>query len=138
MAAQENPPPHEGEDTHKPVKFVLIVEDDRDIGEVILQALQLELPHKTLLVTDGQQALTFVNQIKPQLLIMDYHLPHMNGLELYDHLQAREELKDIPVLFMSANVPTGELERRRVYYVRKPFELDELLGVVEQLLAETA
>jgi DNA-binding response OmpR family regulator len=37
---------------------------------------------------------------------------------------------------MSANLPTGELKKRRVYYIKKPFELEELLQTIEALLAE--
>ena len=60
----------------------------------------------------------------------------MSGLELYDRLHATEGLEQIPALFMSANAPTGELEKRCVYYVRKPFELDEFLQAIRELLAE--
>ncbi|GAC1366921.1 MAG: response regulator transcription factor [Ktedonobacteraceae bacterium] len=117
------------------VKLILIVEDDASIGDVIVQAIQTETPYQATLVTDGFQALRIVRNIKPQLFVLDYLLPSMNGLELYDNLHATEGLEHIPALFMSANAPTSELEKRRVYYIRKPFELDELLRGIEELLA---
>ncbi len=58
----------------------------------------------------------------------------MDGLELYDRLHAKENLKDIPALFMSADVPEKELEKRRIFCIRKPFELEELLQKIEVLL----
>ena len=123
------------EDEHGPVKMILIVEDDTEIGEVLVQAVQSETPNQVTVVTDGFQALKMVRNIKPQLFVIDYWLPSMNGLELYDQLHTTEGLEDVPAIFMSANAPAGELEKRRVYYIKKPFELDELLQAIEKLLA---
>ena len=64
-------------------KTVLIVEDDRDIGEFMVQALRLETSYHPLLASDGFQALKVVREIKPELLLLDYHLPSMDGLELW-------------------------------------------------------
>jgi CheY-like chemotaxis protein len=58
----------------------------------------------------------------------------MNGIELYDTLHTTEGLEAVPALFMSANVPMGELKKRQVHFIRKPFELDDILQTVEKLL----
>jgi CheY-like chemotaxis protein len=122
---------------HQPrVKTILVVEDDADVGEFFVLALRQETPHQGILASDGFQALKIVRSLKPDLFVLDYQLPSMNGLELYDHLQATEGLEKVPTLFMSANLPTGELKKRRVYYIKKPFELDELLQKIDELLAE--
>lgn len=118
------------------VKTILVVEDDADVGEFFVLALQQETPYQALLATDGFQALKLVKSVKPNLFVLDYLLPHMNGIELYDLLHATEGLEEVPALFMSANMPTGELEKRRVYYLRKPVELEELLQKIDELLAE--
>jgi CheY-like chemotaxis protein len=65
-----------------PVKTVLVVEDDQDIGEVFVQALSQETSYIPVLATDEEEALAFVQEIQPDLLVLDYHLPHMNGIEL--------------------------------------------------------
>ncbi len=119
-----------------PVKTIFVVEDDADIGEFVVQVLQQETPYLAVLATDGFQALKMLYSLKPDLFLLDYLLPSMNGLELYDRLQTVEVFKHLPTVFMSANMPTGELEKRQVYYLRKPFELEELLQVIERLLAQ--
>ena len=124
------------EEKHSAIKTILVVEDDADVGEFFIQALQQETAYQSMLATDGFQALKIVKSVKPNLFVLDYQLPHMNGIELYDHLHVTEGLEEVPALFMSANLPTGELEKRRVYYLRKPFELEELLQKIEELLAE--
>ena len=75
-----------------------------------------------------------IRNIKPDLVILDYHLPSMDGLELYDQLHASEGFERVPVLFMSAHVPHRELEQRVISFIEKPFELADLLDTIEQLL----
>jgi CheY-like chemotaxis protein len=118
------------------IKTILVVEDDADVGEFFVLALKQETSYQSLLVPDGFEALKLVKTIKPDLFVLDYQLPSMNGIELYDHLHVMQGLEDVPALFMSANLPTGELKKRRVYYIKKPFELEELLQTIENLLTE--
>jgi CheY-like chemotaxis protein len=110
------------EETRQQVKLILIVEDDETIGEVLLTALRSETPYQVSLVPNGFQALKEVKNIKPQLFLLDYQLPRMNGVELYDQIHAIEGLEDVPTLMLSANAPTGELAQRQIEYLRKPFE----------------
>ena len=116
-----------------PIKTILIVEDDPDIGEFLTIALSQETPYLTIVATNGFQALKMVKNLKPELFLLDYSLPRMNGLELYDHLHTTAGLEEVPAIFMSANLPHKELEHRQV---SKPFELEALLHLIEQLLAE--
>jgi CheY-like chemotaxis protein len=124
-----------GKGKHTPTTLILVVEDDADIGTIIVQAIQSELPYQVKLVTDGFQALKVLMDIKPQLLLFDYGLPGMNGLELYDRLYAKEGLENIPTLCISANAPTKELKKRHIELIEKPFELDELIKAIEKLLS---
>ena len=124
------------EEKHLAAKTILVVEDDEDVWEFFMQALELETPYRSILAKDGFQALKIVQIIKPNLFVLDYQLPQMNGIELYDHLHATAGLEDIPALFMSANLPTYELKKRRVYYLKKPVDLGELLQKIEELLAD--
>lgn len=116
-------------------KTILVIEDDDTIGSFLVEALSLETPYKAMLVTDGFQALRVVHDIKPSLLITDYRLPQMNGLELYDRLRATKGLEHTPTIIMSAYLPEQEVKQRQLVTMPKPFELDDLLDTVERLLA---
>jgi CheY-like chemotaxis protein len=118
------------------LKTILVVEDDADLGEFFVQVLKDETPYQAILVSDGFQALKMVRGIKPDLFVLDYQLPSMDGIELYDILHTTEGLEAVPALFMSANVPIDELEKRRVYYIKKPFDLDDMLKTIEDLLRD--
>jgi DNA-binding response OmpR family regulator len=116
------------------VKTILIVEDDEYIGEVLVQAIIQETSYFAILVADGQAALHAVMEIKPSLFILDYQLPRMNGIELYDHLHAIPELKLTPAMMISARLPQQELEKRDILGMNKPLDLDEFLQAIDQLL----
>jgi len=67
---------------------ILVVEDDPDPGLVLLRFLEEEVPCRVVLSPDGFQALKLVRSITPQLFLLDYNLPSMDGLELVDTLRA--------------------------------------------------
>ena len=118
----------------KSQKMILLVEDDANIGEVLTQAINQETPYKALLVADGLEALQAIQEIQPSLFILDYQLPYMNGIDLYDKLQAIESLVHVPAIMMSARLPQKELDKRNILGMNKPIDLDEFLQTIEDLL----
>ena len=115
---------------------LLVVEDDEDIGAFLTQAIQLETPYQPLYVTTAAQALEAVRSVIPSLFLLDYRLPDLNGLELVDRLHLMEGVATVPVLMISANPPSRQaLQQRHVTFLKKPFELHELLKIIERLLA---
>ena len=67
-------------------KLILAVDDDEDIGLLIVQLIQRETSHAVMRHTSGAQALQTIQTRSPHLFILDYLLPDMNGLELHDQL----------------------------------------------------
>ncbi|GAC1467895.1 MAG: hypothetical protein NVS2B12_12320 [Ktedonobacteraceae bacterium] len=119
-------------------KTIMIVEDDEAIGHLLVQALQDEFGCKVILVTDGLQALQVVKDITPNLFLLDYLLPSINGLELYDRLQAQDTLVHTPKVLMSANLPQLAAEQRHLMALKKPFDIDDLFSLVERMLTPPA
>lgn len=117
------------------VKTILVVEDDIGIGSFLVQAISQETRHQAMLVPDGFQALNVTKNIKPNLFILDYQLPKMNGIELYDRLHATEGLENVPAILISARLPRVEIAKRKIIGMNKPLELDDLLHAIEKLLA---
>jgi two-component system, response regulator, stage 0 sporulation protein F len=114
---------------------ILIVEDDPGIGDFLKQIIEEDTPYNTTVVYDGKQALEKAQQIYPCLLMLDYWLPGMNGLEVYDHLQNMTETKGVPVIMMSATLPTEELQRRGIYQLRKPMDIGNVIRMITHALA---
>ena len=116
------------------VKTILIVEDDAHIGEFLVRSLSEETPYKPLVVSGGFEALKVTREVKPNLFVLDYHVPGMDGIELYDQLHAVKAFRDTPAVIMCARLPHREREKRSLVGLRKPLELSELLQMVQALL----
>jgi len=120
---------------HLSVKTILLVEDDVPIGEVLVQAITQETSYITVVAQSGEEALKLVESIKPNLLILDYRLPGITGLEVYDQIHALEEFTAVPTMMISAQLPVGELKKRAIVGMNKPLDLDEFLQTIEHLLS---
>lgn len=117
-----------------PRPIVLIIEDDENIGALLAEVLAEETAYQPLLATDGLQALQLIRFIRPNLIITDYRLPYMDGLELYDRLHTTNRLEDVPAILISAHLPAREeVRRRHLIGISKPFELDDLLHTIHKL-----
>ena len=114
---------------------ILIVEDDENVGEFLQQIIDELTPYQTTVVNDGVDALERARQIQPCLLLLDYKLPGLNGLEIYDRLQNIEETRDVPTIMMSASLPVEELQRRGIYQLRKPMDIGNVIRMITHALA---
>ena len=85
------------------IQVILVVEDEETISDFIVRFLEQETPYKALSVPNAIQALELVDAIKPDLFMLDYQLPGINGLELFDRLHAMQGLEAVPALMFSAN-----------------------------------
>ncbi len=119
------------------VKTVFIVEDDEAIGELLVEAIQQETPYQAVLASDGFQALKMLQKVKPDVLILDYALPGMNGLEFYDAIHELKALEYLPVLVVSAEATRiqKEVKARQLSQLKKPFDLTDLLEAIERLFS---
>ncbi len=124
---------HSG-NTQSATKTVLLVEDDAAIAELLVQIIVQETPYRVFAVPDGPQALKMVDNIRPNLLLLDYWLPTIHGIELYDRLCAVEGLTQIPTIMLSVNPPLHEIKKRKITYMKKPFDVGQLVQTIQTLM----
>ena len=119
------------------VKTVFIVEDDEAIGTLLVQVIEQETSYQAVLASNGFQALKMLPTVKPDVLLLDYGLPDMNGLEFYDTIHTAKALKHLPVLIISAETVQiqKEVKARHLSQLQKPFELTTLLEAIERLFS---
>lgn len=120
-----------------PAPSVLVV-DDQPIN---VQLLKRKLEREGIRITaayTGLEALEFVQQEKPDLILLDVMMPDMDGIEVCQRLQANEETRGIPVIFITARTnKESKLEGLNVGavdYITKPIDLDETLARVQTQL----
>ena len=117
------------------MKTILITEDDAAVGELLVQVISQETPHRAILVAESSRAFTMIEHVRPDLFLLDYRLPGMTGIELYDRLHATEGLENIPAILLTAGVLEHDFRRRRLVGMSKPVDLNKLLDLIEELLA---
>ena len=124
------------------MRTILVVEDTAIIGALITHMISNHTSHFVILVNDVFDALDVTCDIKPDLFLLDYVLPTMNGIELYDRLHARKELCDVPAIILSTLVEepfvNEEIEKRHLRSMEKPLQFPEFLQLIEDVLVETS
>jgi DNA-binding response OmpR family regulator len=114
--------------------IILIVEDDHSIGEVISTIIVQETSYQSCIVETGDDAWRLLQTFKPEAIILDYRLPDMTGIDLYDRLQARSDLQGIPVVLTSASDHQAEIDKRDLFTLEKPFDIDDLLDAIRRCM----
>jgi CheY-like chemotaxis protein len=79
--------------------------------------------------------LVAAKKLRPCLFLLDYRLPGMNGVELYDRLLDMEEAHGVPAIMMSATLPTEDLLKRGIYPLRKPMDIGNVIRMITHALA---
>jgi len=109
---------------------ILIVDDSLEIVRLLASTLQ-QAGYSISVATDGTQAFAKAVAAKPDLILLDVHLPGMNGLSIARRLKQIPETNNIPVLFMSSAIsPEERLSGLRAGgsdYISKPFRAEEVL-----------
>jgi DNA-binding response OmpR family regulator len=117
-------------------RVVVIGEDDEPIAALLRDAINDEAAYQAVVVSDGALVLGTVRQIHADLLILDIMMPGLNGFEVFDRVRADTDIRDMPVLFVSAATNQHEsdfAERGITEVISKPFDLNDLLARVRVL-----
>jgi sigma-B regulation protein RsbU (phosphoserine phosphatase) len=113
----------------------ILVVDDTPANLQVLAGMLKDRGHKVRPVPGGKLALLAARRDPPDLILLDINMPEMNGYEVCEHLKADDELKGIPVIFISAL--TEQLDKVKAFaiggvdYLTKPFQMEELHARVE-------
>ena len=122
-------------------KKVLIVDDEIHIVQVVAIKLKNN-GFDVITAENGQEALDAAISEKPDLIITDFQMPIMNGLELVEKLRAEPDIADTPVIMLTARgfaLEDGQKETLAVSdCLSKPFSPRELLEKVESVVKQTA
>jgi len=116
---------------------ILLAEDEQQIGDMVTFKLT-NSGHRVVRVGDGEAALAAAERDRPDVIILDVMMPLVDGFAVLGRLQARPDLRTIPVIMLTArgqerDVLSG-LQAGAADYIVKPFSLKELLARVEVAL----
>jgi CheY-like chemotaxis protein len=118
---------------------ILIAEDERDIRDLVAFTLRFA-GYEVFAASNGEEAVEMALKVNPDLILMDVRMPRMTGYEACKVIKADADLKDIPVVFLSAKGQETEiqqgLEAGAEKYLLKPFAPDQLTAQVKEILAK--
>jgi two-component system cell cycle response regulator DivK len=121
----------------EPAKTVLIVEDN-ELNMKLFRDLLEAHGYKTLQTRNGIEALSLARAHRPDLILMDIQLPEVSGLDVTKWLKEDENLRDIPVIAVTAFAMKGDEERIREggceAYISKPITVSMFLNTVRQFI----
>ena len=117
---------------------LLLIEDNLANLKVI-QSVMSSRPHVEILPTmTGRLGLDLAREHRPDLILLDQHLPDLTGTEVLHRLKADPELRGIPVVIVSADATPGQVRRMRELgatdYLSKPLDVPEFLRVIDGIL----
>lgn len=120
---------------------VVVCEDDPTIQKLIRAGLRSS-GHSVRLAADGAEGLRLIEQDRPDLIVTDVSMPRMDGFQLGDAVRAHAELRDIPLMYMTASVEQAAIEEcyrhGATAYLAKPFTVADLRERIDQLIRGSA
>ncbi|MFA7278470.1 MAG: phosphate regulon transcriptional regulator PhoB [Sterolibacterium sp.] len=120
---------------------ILVVEDEPAIQTLIAANLK-RAGHNVLMAVDAESALKQVNQVLPDLILLDWMLPGMSGIDLARKLRGEQRTKEIPIIMLTARSDENDkvlgLETGADDYITKPFSPRELLARTKAVLRRRA
>ena len=118
-------------------KTILVADDESHILHVVSLKLR-NAGFRVLTARDGQEALEMAQQNHPDLLITDYHMPQLSGLELCQRLKQDSKTSDIPAIMLTARgyhlEPSDTEQSGILRMLSKPFSPRHLLTTVNEVL----
>jgi two-component system, OmpR family, phosphate regulon response regulator PhoB len=121
--------------------LVLVVEDEAALVTMLRYNLEKQ-GFRVEEAADGQEALTLIAETRPDLVLLDWMLPAMSGLEVCRQIRRRPATRDLPVIMVTARTEDQDavrgLNTGADDYITKPFSIDALLARIRALLRRSS
>ncbi len=118
-------------------KILLLVEDNPKDIELVRDVFENE-NYSLHIATNGNEAISEIEKLKPQLIILDIIMPQMNGYQVCQKIKLNPLYKEIPIIMLTAKTTEEDqawgFELGADEYIKKPFHPQELLNVVKKCL----
>jgi DNA-binding response OmpR family regulator len=116
---------------------ILIIDDDLVLQTVLDIALR-DAGYEVVLANDGEEGIEKLKTFRPNLVISDIMMPHLDGVETFNRIKEQLQDEGIPIFIMTAlsRKPWfADLEAEGAVIIQKPFDIDQLLNLVHDLLS---
>jgi len=119
--------------TSRRLRKVLVVDDEMSFTRLLKLSLEKTGAYEVRVVNEGARALASAREFKPDLILLDLVFPDMDGQEVASLIESDDEMKKIPIIFLTG-FPMSKSEVRRPFLC-KPLSVQEILDFIEHQLA---
>ena len=119
--------------------LVMVTDDSVTVRKVTTRLLERN-GYEVVTAKDGMDAIAKLEDIRPDVMLLDIEMPRMDGFEVASHVRHDSRLQNVPIIMITSR--TGEKHRERAFdigvncYIGKPFQENELLSTIRELLGE--
>jgi len=114
--------------------FALIIEDDQDLSEIFAEAVH-NAGYEIETIREGRTAQRRLQEVQPDLIILDMHLPYISGIDLFDQIKSDDRMKNTIVVVSTADARIGEAYSEKADFVLiKPISYTQLRDLTARLL----
>lgn len=118
-------------------KKILLIEDEDTITELVLFGLKAR-GYQMITARDGEEGFNKLVTDKPDLVLLDIMVPKIDGYQFCQMVKSDEQLKNIPIVVLSALAQRKEIERAAELgadeYVTKPFQMESLVSIIRKYI----
>lgn len=119
------------------LKKILYAEDEPDVQTIVELTIQTMSNYEIKICNNGKKLMECVEEYNPDLILLDVMMPEMDGPTTFKNLQANENTKHIPVIFVTAKAQVHEVESFKEIgswgVITKPFKVMELCGDIQAI-----
>lgn len=112
-------------------KKVFLLDDDK-IFLNFYQSLLIAKGYDVFATDNAYKFLLYAKEIRPDIIMVDYNMPQINGVEVIDKIRNMSSLKQVPIIMASVLENKNIAEEREVIFLSKPIDVNELFDVIEK------
>ncbi|MBP7088900.1 MAG: response regulator [Candidatus Omnitrophica bacterium] len=120
------------------MKKILTIDDEEDLPFFIKANLELTGEYEVVVARSGKEGIKAAIRYKPDLILLDIMMPHMDGYQVLDRLKKSRRTLSIPVIMLTAKGDDeSKMKASSLYnedYIVKPIQIDSLIAKIEEIL----
>ena len=121
-------------------KRILVIDDEATFARLLKLNLERCGPYEVVTAQRGQQGIDAAKQSRPDLVLLDMIMPDLDGSDVAQRFEADADLRDVPIVFITAMVSSGDDDAAAVgriagrRCISKPVSMEEILACIEEQL----
>lgn len=120
------------------MKKILIIDDEKDFCFFIKKNLEETGDYQVDVCFESSEAIKQVKDSQPDVILLDFMMPGKSGIDILSELQNNKDLKNIPVIFLSAIIKEEEVQKHKNiigngHFISKPVKTDELIQAISKM-----